>query len=187
MYHTFLSSGRCLRQPVHKIRLIYKSYYGENRRNWKFLCYRNSYNILHNILHKILHKTGVRVSMGAFTFLKFPFLSNFSILTLINSSYFVDGPLVSAYECWGPHSQWTTSLIIIQTSLKKWSTRWMTTTPDALSSRSFCCSCLGRWEIPEWKRRSRFGNFVWFTRFMLSYQSNWYILCTLLDNREGDK
>ena len=41
-----------------------------------FLCLRNSFNI-----H---HKTGVRVSMGVFTFLKFSFLSIFSILPLIN-------------------------------------------------------------------------------------------------------
>ena len=58
---------------VHKIRLIYKSYYGEN---WKFFMLKNSYNIL--------HETGVRVSMGLFTFLKFSFLSIFSIVTLIN-------------------------------------------------------------------------------------------------------
>ena len=46
---------------------------------------KNSYNIL--------HKTGVRVSMRVFTFLKFSFLSIFSILTFINQSYFVDGTL----------------------------------------------------------------------------------------------
>ena len=67
---------RNLLGSVHKIRLIHKSYYGENWRNWNFFCSTNFFNIL--------HKTAVRASMGVFTFLKFSFLSIFSILTLIN-------------------------------------------------------------------------------------------------------
>ena len=51
-----------------------------------FLCQRNSCNIF--------HKTGVRVSMGVFTLKKISFLSIFSILTLMNHSYFVDGPFI---------------------------------------------------------------------------------------------
>ena len=47
-----------------------------------------------NNYYNILHKTGVRVSMGVLTFLKFSFLSIFSILTLIIKSYFVDGTLL---------------------------------------------------------------------------------------------
>ena len=62
-----------------------------------FLCERNSYNIL--------HKTGVRVSIGFFTFLKFSFLSIFSILTLMNKPYFVDGPLSGLPQKYRPTSE----------------------------------------------------------------------------------
>ena len=40
--------------------------------------------IMLKIFYDIPHKTGVRVSMGVFTFLEFSFLSIFSIVTLIN-------------------------------------------------------------------------------------------------------